>query len=97
MLTIDENVVNVMLSLGKHPEWARMIRWINEQREFFISAMLNETPSPTDFNYVTRHNILMGMCTVLDVLNGLFSNPMEALEHIKKIEEKIDNAQSGAV
>jgi hypothetical protein len=87
MIIIDEDLAKLLLSLSKNPEWSLLITKLRNHRERFISDLVSDMPSPTDVNYLSRQQIFRGMCTILDVLVNLFENPMEALEHVKRMEE----------
>lgn len=87
MIVIDEDLAKLLLSLSKNPEWPLLIARLRNYRERFISDLVHDMPSATDVNYIARQQIFRGMCTILDVLVSLFENPMEALEHVKKMEE----------
>lgn len=89
MIKLGSRMIQSIVALREAPAFPVFCDELKKMSEEMVSDFMSDIPDANDVNAQKREDVMRGVAMTLYTLSNCFSNPEEALEHIRMIEKEI--------
>jgi len=89
MIKLEARMIQAIIALREAPAFPVFCDELKKMSEEMVYGLMSDIPDANDVNAQKREDVTRGVAMTLYTLSNCFSDPEEALEHIRMIEKEV--------